>query len=109
MISGKTARSGSIRTGSRKPGRPLADLRSAAVAAACATTVFPFRLHWGKFQPASGPDDRGWIDFFADQYPRWNDFLALRAQRDPNNIFLTGYWCDRFGLWSEPAPRKAGD
>ena len=69
----------------------------------------PFRLHWGKFQPASGPDDRGWVDFFADQYPRWNDFLALRAQRDPNNIFLTSYWRDRFGLWSEPAPRKAGD
>jgi hypothetical protein len=68
----------------------------------------PFRLHWGKFQPASGPGDRGWVDFFAARYPRWNDFLALRAERDPNNIFLTSYWRDRFGLWSEPAPRRAG-
>jgi hypothetical protein len=68
----------------------------------------PYRLHWGKFQPPARPTDRVWVDFFADQYPRWADFLALRAQRDPNNIFLTSYWRDRFGLWSEPAPRRAG-
>jgi D-arabinono-1,4-lactone oxidase len=59
----------------------------------------PFRLHWGKFQPIYGRGDREWVDFFRSQYPRWDDFLALRARRDPNNIFLTGYWRDRFGLW----------
>jgi D-arabinono-1,4-lactone oxidase len=61
----------------------------------------PFRLHWGKFQPTG--DD--WVEFFRRQYPRWDDFLALRAERDPNNIFLTDYWRDRFGLQGEPAPR----
>jgi D-arabinono-1,4-lactone oxidase len=61
----------------------------------------PFRLHWGKFQPTG--DD--WVEFFRGQYPRWDDFLALRAERDPNNIFLTDYWRDRFGLQGEPAPR----
>jgi hypothetical protein len=67
----------------------------------------PFRLHWGKFQPVYGRGDRTWVDHFAGQYPRWEEFLALRAQRDPNNIFLTGYWRDRLGLWDEPAPTPA--
>jgi hypothetical protein len=65
----------------------------------------PFRLHWGKFQPRYPAGDRGWVDFFRAQYPRWDDFLRLRAERDPNNIFLTEYWRERFGLWDEPAPR----
>ncbi|MGN6558400.1 MAG: D-arabinono-1,4-lactone oxidase, partial [Solirubrobacterales bacterium] len=65
----------------------------------------PFRLHWGKFQPRYAKGDRDWVDFFRSQYPRWDDFLALRAERDPNNIFLTDYWRERFGLWDEPAPR----
>jgi D-arabinono-1,4-lactone oxidase len=65
----------------------------------------PFRLHWGKFQPRCPEGDRDWIDFFRAQYPRWDDFLELRAERDPNNIFLTDYWRDRFGLWDEPEPQ----
>jgi hypothetical protein len=64
----------------------------------------PFRLHWGKFHPPVEPYDRTWVDFFRAQYPRWDDFLRLRAERDPNNIFLTDYWKDRFGLWAEPQP-----
>ena len=64
----------------------------------------PFRLHWGKFQPLYPDGDRDWVEFFRAQYPRWDDFLALRAERDPNNIFLTDYWRSRFGLWDEPRP-----
>jgi D-arabinono-1,4-lactone oxidase len=64
----------------------------------------PFRLHWGKFHPRVEPYDRTWVDFFRAQYPRWDDFVRLRAERDPNNIFLTDYWKDRFGLWAEPQP-----
>jgi D-arabinono-1,4-lactone oxidase len=64
----------------------------------------PFRLHWGKFQPVYEQGDRSWVEFFRAQYPRWDDFLRLRAERDPNNIFLTDYWRDRFGLWGEPQP-----
>jgi hypothetical protein len=64
----------------------------------------PFRLHWGKLQPVYKPWDRSWVDYFRAQYPRWDDFLRLRAERDPNNIFLTDYWRDRFGLWAEPPP-----
>lgn len=65
----------------------------------------PFRLHWGKFQPRYAAGDRTWVEFFRAQYPRWDDFLALRAARDPNNVFLTDYWRDRLGLWDEPPPR----
>jgi D-arabinono-1,4-lactone oxidase len=65
----------------------------------------PFRLHWAKFQPVYAPGDTRWVDFFRAQYPRWDDFLALRKVKDPNNVFLTGYWRDRFGLWSEPQPQ----
>ena len=65
----------------------------------------PFRLHWGKFQPRYPAGDRSWVDFFRSQYPRWDDFLRLRAERDPNNVFLTDYWRDRLGLWEEPRPR----
>ena len=61
----------------------------------------PFRLHWGKFQPIIDAPNREWVDFFKAQYPRWDDFLALRAQRDPHDTFLTRYWRDRFGLWEE--------
>jgi D-arabinono-1,4-lactone oxidase len=64
----------------------------------------PFRLHWGKFQPSYAPGDRTWVDFFRAQYPRWDDFLRLRGERDPNNIFLTDYWREHFGLWDEPSP-----
>lgn len=65
----------------------------------------PFRLHWGKFQPIIKPGDpEGWVAFFRSQYPRWDDFLARRAEKDPNNIFLTDYWRERFGLQDLPKP-----
>jgi len=65
----------------------------------------PFRLHWAKFQPVYAAGDRGWVDFFKAQYPRWDDFLELRRKKDPNNIFLNDYWRARFGLWDAPRPQ----
>lgn len=56
----------------------------------CRDNGLPFRLHWGKFLPEY--DFKEWAAYFRDRYPRWDDFLALRAQRDPKNIFLTDYW-----------------
>jgi D-arabinono-1,4-lactone oxidase len=47
----------------------------------------PFRLHWGKFLPEYEYED--WAAYFKSQYPRWDDFMALRTARDPHNIFLT--------------------
>ncbi|HEX8694153.1 MAG TPA: D-arabinono-1,4-lactone oxidase [Longimicrobium sp.] len=66
----------------------------------------PFRLHWGKFQPVIPEGDpEGWVEFFRSQYPKWDAFLELRRRRDPNNIFLTDYWRERFGLWDAPRPQ----
>lgn len=62
----------------------------------------PFRLHWGKFLPEY--EERDWARYFQAQYPRWDDFLALRARRDPKNIFLTDYW--RLHLLGEEMPRQ---
>lgn len=60
------------------------------------TQNIPFRLHWGKFLPptsvAANPA------YFASQYPRWNDFMTLRQQMDPKNIFLNTYWKTQLGL-----------
>ena len=64
----------------------------------------PYRLHWGKYQPNYGPYEWNWVNFFAARYPRWKEFLDLRAQRDPDEIFLTSYWRDRFGLWRGAPP-----
>jgi len=50
----------------------------------------PFRLHFGKYWPEF--DYKEWAEFFRSQYPRWDDFMALRAKRDPGDIFLTDYW-----------------
>ena len=42
--------------------------------------------------------------------PALDAFLALRAQRDPGDTFLTSYWRDRFGLWqgAASAPGASG-
>jgi len=50
----------------------------------------PFRLHWGKFIPDY--DYKEWANYYKSQFPRWDDFLDLRKERDPKNIFLTKYW-----------------
>jgi hypothetical protein len=58
----------------------------------------PFRLHWGKQHPDATATDRDWVDLLASRYPRWKDFLALRAELDPDDVFLTEYWRDHLGV-----------
>ena len=50
----------------------------------------PFRLHWGKYLP--NYDYTRWAEYLRSQTPKWDDFMALRAQRDPKNVFYTSYW-----------------
>jgi D-arabinono-1,4-lactone oxidase len=55
----------------------------------------PFRLHWGKFlPPASSATGAGYL---SKQFKKWDDFLTLRKQMDPNNIFLNSYWKESVG------------
>jgi hypothetical protein len=51
---------------------------------------FQPRYHWGKHLPVD-PALRG-------RYPRWDDFLRLREECDPDRVFLTDYWAQRLGL-----------
>jgi D-arabinono-1,4-lactone oxidase len=70
----------------------------------------PFRLHWGKFQPMGDEAAlASWAAFFRSQYARWDDFLSRRQKLDPNNVFLTTYWRQRFGLLDLPLPQRRED
>jgi FAD/FMN-containing dehydrogenase len=49
------------------------------------------RPHWGKLHSLRGPQLR-------DMYPRWDDFLRVRAQLDPDGKFLNGYMREVLGV-----------
>lgn len=54
------------------------------------TNDVPFRLHWGKFVPRF--DFAYWAQHYRENLPRFSDFLALRDERDPDEVFYTKYW-----------------
>ena len=58
----------------------------------------PFRLHWGKSFPAMDDTELTPTDVVINQYPCLQNFLDLRASRDPNGIFLNSYWRYWLGL-----------
>ena len=49
------------------------------------------RPHWGKMKTLDGP-------VFAERYPRWKDFLAVREALDPDGRMLNPYLRKVFGL-----------
>jgi L-gulonolactone oxidase len=49
------------------------------------------RPHWGKVHSCTARDLR-------DLYPRWDDFLAVRARLDPDGRFLNPYLRGLFGI-----------
>jgi hypothetical protein len=53
----------------------------------------PFRFHWGKYIPAYDLAD--WAAYYRANLPKYDDFMALRQQRDPHNLFFTSYWRSR--------------
>ena len=55
-----------------------------------------FRVHWAKYLPEPGSPQGP--SYLAQQYPRWNDFLRLRAALDPQGTFLSTYWRRQLGL-----------
>lgn len=56
---------------------------------------FDLRPHWGKFLPEPASTYR---DYYRKQLPRMDDFLKLRAELDPDGVFLTPYWRDHLGV-----------
>jgi FAD/FMN-containing dehydrogenase len=58
-----------------------------------------YRLHWGK----ALSDD---VEYLRQQYPRWDDFMRLRDQMDPHQVFVTDYWRKHLGI---PHPKGSAD
>ncbi|MDZ7266968.1 MAG: hypothetical protein ONB48_05650 [candidate division KSB1 bacterium] len=52
---------------------------------------FPCRFHWGKYLPVDP-------NYLRAQYPKWEAFMKLRAEMDPQQIFVTPYWRERLGV-----------
>jgi FAD/FMN-containing dehydrogenase len=52
--------------------------------------ALPFRFHWGKFM--SAPASVTGRQYVRKQYPRWDDFMRIRRELDPDGVFLTPYW-----------------
>jgi hypothetical protein len=44
-----------------------------------------YRMHWGKLL-------NGDATYLRAQYPRWDEFIALRARMDPCHLFVSEYW-----------------
>ena len=59
---------------------------------------FGFRAHWAKYLPFKSDAPTEWLDYLRPQYPRWNDFMALRARMDPAQVFVTDYWRTHLGI-----------
>lgn len=51
------------------------------------------RLHWGKHL-SSRPDPAR----LRARYPRWDDFLRVRAELDPNQVFVNDYLRAHLGI-----------
>ena len=57
---------------------------------------FNFRPHWGKHLPPASSEQG--TAYLKKLYPRWNNFMRLRAKHDPEKIFLSDYWKQQLGL-----------
>jgi hypothetical protein len=54
-----------------------------------------FRPHWGKFLPEPS---EAWRTHYRRVFPRLKEFLELRKQLDPKQIFVTDYWREHLGI-----------
>jgi hypothetical protein len=64
---------------------------------------FKFRPHWGKYipmviNPQSAPVSG--TDYLSGNYPKWNDWMALRQKMDPKQLFVNDYWRSILGIAS---------
>lgn len=57
---------------------------------------YNFRPHWGKYLP-DGASPQG-VNYLKSIYPKWNDWMNLRAQNDPDQIFVNDYWRSHLGI-----------
>ena len=59
------------------------------------------RLHWGKYLPLPGQKCGNTTfnaDYLKSVYPKMDDWLKLREQHDPDQVFMTDYWRGILGI-----------
>lgn len=60
------------------------------------------RLHWGKYMPRAGEKLSDTVTYDLDHlkvvYPKLEEWLSLRHEQDPHNVFVNNYWKSYFGL-----------
>jgi D-arabinono-1,4-lactone oxidase/FAD binding domain len=54
-----------------------------------------WRPHWGKYLP---PASDAWRAHYRRVHPRLDDFLAKRAELDPDQLFVSRYWREHLGI-----------
>ena len=58
---------------------------------------FNYRPHWGKYIPDTVNNTPG-VSYISGQYPKWNDWMALRDKMDPGQVFVNDYWRGKMGI-----------
>jgi hypothetical protein len=53
---------------------------------------FEYRFHWGKYL---SPDSASYLKRL---YPEWNNFMRIRAELDPEQVFVSPYWRKHLGI-----------
>ncbi|RIA84464.1 hypothetical protein C1645_784023 [Glomus cerebriforme] len=62
------------------------------------------RLHWGKYKPEPGKmygKHAFGIEYLRSRYPRLDDWLKIREEMDPDQIFVNDYWRKLFNIESK--------
>ena len=66
---------------------------------------FGFRPHWGKFLPR--PDSAQGVKYLQARYAKFSAWLHLRAQLDPQQVFVSPYWRRHLGIADRDCPANA--
>lgn len=60
---------------------------------------YNFRPHWGKYLPDADwgkfppdPANPQGVPYLQGVYPKWKNWMDLRAQLDPKQVFVNDYW-----------------
>jgi len=59
--------------------------------------TYNYRPHWGKYIPDTVNGTPA-PTYLSKLYPKWDDWMKLRKERDPFQIFVTDYWRDKLGI-----------
>lgn len=68
------------------------------------------RLHWGKYMPRPGQqcgNVRYDASFLHARYPRLTEWMRLRKEMDPHQVFVTDYWRGHFAIPAVGNPEPA--